>query len=342
MYVLAFRDMHHRDRGGVTTAGLYRIDGVDAAYSWNPARPLELKPADVGRFAQDVQGAHVCFLVHGFNVNRDEGYTGGGAMAQEFKGEGPLPTLPGGAALNLLTPGADLFIPVLWPGDWLVPLNYPFVLKSARAVGRNFAQFLTSRSATMRRVSFFSHSFGVRVVLETMQNALRPPPGNTGRSHAPPAFDTAVLTAAAAPETVLESPFYADAVAALRHIHVVSARTDEVLTNWFPIGNAVEKALWKNDPGPNIAMGRDGPVLSATAAARAKTSWFVVTDTHGPMGQVIEQRHGDYMPAPLDPPHHANLPNGWTDKRERISSLTQALLDGTAPPWAARASLPET
>src|SRR5579862_5537670 len=336
MYVLSFRDMSQPSRGAVTTATLYGLDPLDQAYVWNPAQTARLNLTDVGQFAQAVRGAHVCFIVHGFNVNRDRGFVGGGAMAQEFRGMGPLSRLPPPNLLNLLVPGVDFFIPVLWPGDWYLPVNYPFVLPTARAVGRNLAQFLTGSSATMRRVSFFSHSFGARVVLETLQNAMKPPAG-VGRRHDPPVFDTAVLTAAAASDTVLDSEFYTEGVGALRRIVVVSAPTDEVLTTWFPLGNPVEQALWQNDPGPDVALGRDGPVLTANSPARKKTEWYVVTDAHA--DQPIDQLHGDYMPAPWTP--NAPYPNGWSDKRERIAELTQSVLDGAGAPWPARRVIPE-
>lgn len=341
MYVLAFRDMTQKARGAVTAASLYEVKNVGPSYAWNPVRPLDIVAADVGKFSQDVAGAHVGFIVHGYNVDRNRGFAGGGAMAQEFEGQGPLATLPSAHLLNLLIPSVDVFIPVLWPGDWFrqLPINYPLVLKGARAVGRNFAQFLGSSRSTMRRVSFFSHSYGARVVLETMQN-VRAPQGLVGMARNPPVpFDTAILTAAAASETVLDSPFYAAGLDALRRIVVVSAATDEVLTTWFPIGNAVEKALWKNDPGPNVALGRDGPVLTANSPARRKTEWFVVTDAAAP-GATILQKHGDYMPEPDEPV--PPLPNGWTAKRERIATLTQAVFNGSTVPWAARPLIPET
>ena len=338
MYVLSFRDMSQRARGAVTAGTLYALDPLNAGYPWNPAQPGQLRVEDPGRFAQAVRGAHVCFVVHGFNVNRDRGFAGGGAMAQEFQGQGPLSGLPVPYWLNLLVPGVHFFVPVLWPGDWFLPVNYPFVLPAARSVGRYFAQWLASQQATMGRASFFSHSFGARVVLETIQDAVA-----GGPDPRLPIIDTAVLTAAAASDTVLDSRFYAQAVTALRRIVVVSAPTDEVLTNWFPLGNAVEQALWSNDPGPDIALGRDGPALVADSPARKKTTWYVVTDTRGPTGARVDQLHGDYMPAPWEPltPNSANYPNGWSDKRERISELTQTVMEGVAPPWPARSSIPE-
>ncbi len=335
MYLLSFRDMSQSARGAVTAATVYTLEPVDAAYAWNPPHPLQLRVADPARFAQDVRGAHVCFVVHGFNVNRDRGFAGGGAMAQEFLGEGPLSDLPVPYWLDLAIPGVRFFVPVLWPGDWYLPVNYPFVLPTARSVGRYFAQWLAGQQATMGRVSFFSHSFGARVVLETVQDAVA-----GGRDPRLPIFDTAILTAAAASDTVLDSRFYTGAVSALRRIVVVSAPTDEVLTNWCPIGNLAEQALWASDPGPDIALGRDGPVLGADSPARRKTTWYVVSDTRGPTGVRINQLHGDYMPAPWEAPA-PHYPNGWSDKRERISELTQTVMEGVAPPWPARSSIPE-
>ena len=317
--------------GAVTSAAIYEIDPLDVQYSWSPARPQWLKLASWDAVASAFRRKHVLFLVHGFNVNRDNGYTGLGAFAQELQGKGPLSgLLPPQTSLELAVPGVDLVVPVLWPGDWYLPINYPFVLPDARATGAHFADFALSSATRMARVSFFSHSFGARVMLEAVKATL-----SAKAAYAAPIFDTAILAAAAASDTVLDDDYYADAVTALRRIVVVSAGTDQVLADAFPLGNAVEQALWANDEGLDVALGHSGPRLKAASAARSKTSWY---DT-GVLDPPVDQQHGDYIPAPGDT--SSGLPNGWSPKRERVGSLVRSVLRNRSGDWPPTAPIPE-
>ena len=135
---------------------------------------------------------------------------------------------------------------------------------------------------------------------------------------------------------MLDNPYYKEAVAALRRIVVVSAGTDKVLADSFPLGNAVEQALWANDAGPDVALGHSGPRLKADSTARAKTVWYDV----GMLDPAVDQQHGDYLPAPGE--QGDTLPNGWSAKRERIASLTQAVFARRAArDWTPSTPIPE-
>jgi hypothetical protein len=119
MLVLSFRDLAASVAGAVTPAAMVDIPVADAAFDWNAPKSLvERLKTNAATYlswdavAKALKDKHVCFIVHGFNVNRDHGYAGSGAMAQELEGLGPL--FAGAAAAT----GADLVVPVLWPGDW--------------------------------------------------------------------------------------------------------------------------------------------------------------------------------------------------------------------------------
>jgi len=313
--ILSFRDMSTPRCSAVTAAAAYALDAIVPAFPWSPAPGRALRLAGWLEVQRALQGKHVCFLIHGFNVDRDGGYTGLGAMAQEMAGGGAL-TLAH-PPIDLRTLGVDVVVPVLWAGDWYLPINYPFLLGDIRATARRFADFIWSAASQMRRVSFVTHSMGARVALETVLQAL-----SAQERYSLPVFDTAVFTAAAVTDQALDLAYFAPAVAAFRRIAVVSSTADEVLSGAFPWGNAAEEALWWNDPGRDVALGLDGPQLSLAAAARAKTSWY-------PQG---DHKHSDYLPRPLAPDVPARYVNGWSDKRLRVAETAQAVLDGAAAP----------
>ena len=324
MLVLSFRDMSTPRCSAVTPAAAYRLDGVEPALRWDPAPRLTLASWDEVRAT--VQGKHVCFLVHGFNVDRDRGYTSFGVAAQEMQPGGPLLTLgtPPGPQ-DLLAPGIDVVIPVLWAGDWYLPINYPLLLPDARLTGRHFAEFIASSASQMSRVSFVSHSMGARVVLETVQQTMA---ASKRTGNPAPIFETAILTAAAVSDEVLDDPNYVDAVAAIEQFVVVSSRADTVLSGDFPAGNAAEQAMWPRDPGADAALGRYGPRLKSGSAALKKTRWFEVPQGADPRGNLD---HNDYFPWPWKPVE--SYPNGWSAKRVCVGALNQAVLDQQTPTW---------
>jgi hypothetical protein len=313
MLVLSFRDMATKSCSAVTTAAMYKVDPVAPATVWSPAPGFTLATWDEASAA--VKNKHVCFLIHGFNVNRDNGYTGLGAMAQEFTGKGVLGA--GAPPLNLLITDVDVIIPVLWSGDWYLPINYPFLLPDIRLTARHFADFIWSSASMMRRVSFFTHSMGARVAFETVRAALA-----AKDRYTLPAFDTAILTAGAVADDIMDQDDFADTVTAFRRFVVVSSTADSVLSGFFPTGNAVEQVLWRDDPGRDEALGLYGPRLKQGSAALPKTSWYRLTD----------HDHGDYVPAPASPV--APYPNGWSDKREVVAGIVQGTLDAAAVPVA--------
>lgn len=323
MLVLSFRDMSVKQCGAVTPAAIYDLDPMSANFPWVPAPAARLVEwIDVRPL---LAGKHVCFVIHGFNVNRDDGTTGLGAFAQEFAGSGALAAMA--PPLNLGIESVNLFIPVLWAGDWYLPINYPFLLPDIRLTAKYFADFAISADAQIARISFMTHSMGARLALEAMEHILAAIPG-TGS--ATPAFGTVLLMAAAASDQVLDDPDYGAAIAAVvkdGRFVVVSSKADQVLKWDFPVGNLVENALWANDPGEDDALGRYGPVLRPDSPARAKTSWYAL-----PLGVIPgDYDHGDYLPLPRTPT--APWPNGWNLKNSKIAALAQAVFMNTSPPW---------
>jgi hypothetical protein len=306
MLVLSFRDMAVDRRGGVTVATLYDMGALTPAEVWSP-------PPGYGKVLADPSTAglagHVCFLIHGFNVDRDDGYTGLGVMAQEFSGAGPLPNAA--RPLDLRIRNVDVIVPVLWAGDWYLPINYPFLLPDIRLTARYFANFILELPRAVRRVSFVTHSMGARVALETVRATL------AGRGQQPaPAFDTAILTAGAVADDIMDQSDFTDTVNAFSRFVVVSSMDDTVLSGAFPAGNWVEQLLWLDDPGRDEALGRYGPRLKAGSPALPKTAWYPLTGGYN---------HGDYIPSP---DKLALVPNGWSDKTRLVAQVVEQTFVG--------------
>jgi len=308
MLILSFRDMTVDKRGGVTVATLYDMGAITPAEAWSPAPGYGkgvVDPSTAGL------AGHVCFLVHGFNVDRDNGYTGLGVWAQEFAGSGPLPTAA--PPLDLRIRDVDVLAPVLWAGDWYLPINYPFLLPDIRLTAKYFARFILSLPKAVRRVSFVTHSMGARVALETVRATL----AAQGQRSAP-AFDTAILTAAAVADDIMDQSDFAHTVAAFNRFVVVSSMDDTVLSGAFPMGNWFEQLLWLDDPGRDEALGRYGPRLKAGSAALQKTTWYPLTGGYN---------HGDYVPSPGNP---LDVPNGWSDKTRVVAQVVEQTFVGPA------------
>lgn len=319
MYVLSFRDLASGVGGAVTPAAIVNLGDIGPGFEWNKPKsilerlknkPGEPHPAfyihDWDEVTKALTDKRICFFVHGFNVNRDHGWAGGGVLGQQMLGAGP--TLTGAVQAA----GFDLVIPVLWPGDWYLPINYPFELGDVRKTAHYFADFLASIARSAASVSFASHSLGARVILETLTKFVQ-------RGYTVPTFDAAIMAAAAANEDVLDDPNYSLGVQALRRIIVVSSMKDSVLANTFPAGNAVEAALWKNDKGSARALGRYGPkALKPDSPAKGKVSWFEVALT-------ADCGHDGYLPWPWDKAEHPTKPgllaNGWTANRLNFEAL---------------------
>jgi hypothetical protein len=327
MLFLSFRDINSRTFSAVTPAEFFDLGPVPSTMAWAPP-PLFVEAPNG---AATLKGKHVCFLVHGFNVDRDAGYTGLGVLGQELGQTNgalpgwPYPSPPDGP-VNLFAAGVDVVVPTLWAGDFFnIPLNYPFLLGAIRLTGRYFAELLVT--AQMASVSFVTHSMGARVVLEAVQQAL----SRTFQPHMP-TFDTAVFTAAAVSDQVFDDPDYALAVKAMQQFVVVSSKRDQVLSGAFPLGNAAEEAMWPHDQGEDRALGLTGPKLAPDSPAAGKVKWYPV-----PSG--VGMNHGNYLPRPGNPdnPHY---PNGWNAEPVDIGKLAQAVLDDQTPPWPAAVPVP--
>jgi hypothetical protein len=328
MLALSFRDMTVNVHGAVLPAQIYDMGDISATHAWTQPKSFPWVPWD--KVGAHLAGKHVCFVVHGFNVDRNDGYTGLGTFAQELSRDstGKLKSWPApNGPLDMLVADIDLFVPLLWAGDWYLPFNYPFLLPDIRQTAGLFSDFIYSRDTSLKKISFITHSMGARLCLESLQHVMDV--GKQNPDLVRPQFGDIILMAAAASDQVLDDPDYADAVAAVgagARFIIVSSVADMVLELDFPVGNLVENALWKNDWGEDIALGRDGPILVPDSKARDFTDWYPLPVGTG-VGEAANYDHGDYLPSPLDPPADPDAwPNGWSARSAKIGQLCQALL----------------
>jgi hypothetical protein len=274
LYYLSFRDIAAPASTGVTSTEVYCQSDVDPAFGWQDAILQGGNWVAWGDVANVFRGKRVCFVLHGFNVPLDSGIRTCGPAAQSYEALGDY--------VCKMT-GADLAVPVLWPGDGFILWSYFTANAHAVAIGTNFATFLASAACTALEVSFISHSLGARLVLETVTRSLAPE-----RQPSQAAFGTAIFMAPAVDSNALDYPFAAaTGPGGLKRIVVLSSPTDSVLSGVFPFGDAVEQALWLDFKGTGKAMGLVGPVFADKSTARPITEWYEIGGG---------QDHGDYLP----------------------------------------------
>lgn len=250
----------------------FRSDAVGGAktghaLSGDPATPTAalnlLADADM---AQQVRDKDVIFVAHGFNVP----YASGARSAALLE-----------AALGLAT-GNEVFVGVLWPGDFWIPVvNYPFAGGPAIDSGKHLADYCNRWLGGARSLSFVSHSLGARVVLEAVK-------GLKGRK-----ARALCVTAGAVNSDCLAAEY--DGARANADLTTTLASTgDHVLQLAFPLGD-IFSDLFHFDHGLGTpALGYWGPKKPVPALV---DRWNI------PPGETYD--HGDYMPPggfPVPPP----------------------------------------
>jgi hypothetical protein len=218
--------------------------------------PPTLRSLNDVEFATRIAGRHVLFAAHGFNVSYEHGARSLGQLESQLS----------------LTP-SDVFLGVLWPGDyWLPVVNYPFEGGVAMDCGRRLADFCGRELARAQSISFLSHSLGARVVLEAVKNL-----GRRARS--------VCLTAAAINRDCLETE-YATAVANADSISILASHEDWVLKVAFQAGDPISDILHDDHAFFEKALGYDGPPLPAPPPIQSP---WQIPDAAG-------YGHGDYLP----------------------------------------------
>jgi len=197
----------------------------------------------------------ILFATHGFNVNQAEGVRSLARLE---------------ARLNPV--GAELFVGVLWPGDyWLPVVNYPTEAADAVKCGQKLADFCAKYASRSNSISFLSHSLGGRLILEAV-------------AQLDTRAKTVCLTAAAVDRDCLDAQ-YADAVSNAETISNLSSRRDMVLRLAYPVGDFLSDIFYDDDDALQSALGYLGPKSPWPALVRPKK-----------IPEALDYGHGDYLP----------------------------------------------
>src|SRR5260370_19699042 len=191
--------------------------------------PPALKTVAWADIAAKVAGKDVLLGVHGFNVNYRNGANSFGLL------DGSL-----GLA------GSEIFIGVLWPGDfWIPAVNYPFEGSDAMECGRRLADFCTRWLSEAQSLSFFSHSLGARLALEAVT-----PLDRRARM---------LCLAAAAINRDCLTAEYRSAAANADLIFLLASHNDTVLRIAFPLGDPISNILDHDHMFFRAPLGYEGP-----------------------------------------------------------------------------------
>jgi Alpha/beta hydrolase of unknown function (DUF900) len=236
-----------------------------------------------------VRGKDLLLASHGFNVSYDAGLASLARLEE---------------ALQLAASSTDVFLGILWPGDWVIPaVNYPAEDKIASHAGRLLGQFCNEWLTGARGISFVSHSLGARVILEAIQ-------AHSNR------VKVACITAGAVNAGCLHEE-YSGAASNCDRIRTLSSRGDHVLEFAYPPGDFLADILYPDHPQFEAALGRGGP----TRPIGVNVVPYEIDDS-------ASYDHGDYFP-PGGPDTAADPRAKWNRSAQFIASVYR----GKSPSW---------
>ncbi len=235
-------------------------------------------PADGALVGYD----QVTFLIHGFNVNEEEGTYGLSEFARKLSAE-----------------PSSAIVFVLWPGDSPIgPLSYSFTEgHQADDTADELIKFIISHMTFTTPINFIAHSLGCRVTMETAKKLHKMV---NGQKAIYPVKQICLMAGAIDDFSLSEPDDYRTAAERADRVAVLSSVEDEVLRIIYPLGDLVQAFLffWKETAG--MALGYRGPVPIKP--------WFW-GETHSIPGNVHSEPipevkgidHGDYLPDKSDP-----------------------------------------
>jgi len=238
----------------------------------------------------DLRGeTSLTFIIHGYNVNRENGRDSLTSAAQQLTAGRPAS-----------------YVGVLWPGDhWTRALSYPFEGRDADDSAAFLARYIQDVIARGSRLSFVSHSLGARVLFETVKR-LRPD-YSIGQvlTMAPAVDDTSVATPGD----------YLPAVVRSERVAVLASRKDKVLQLAYPVGDVLQAFIFFRTDHPGLALGYHGPRAAKGHAVPAQVLHEQVPDAR-------ESDHSHYLPTQNPTPTQArNQASAMTFARDVLTAV---------------------
>lgn len=246
-----------------------RSSGVGGAVV--PGRIVQFRsgPGSLGSEDDLRLESEVTFLVHGYNVNREDGRATLARLAKLLHEAGVKGAL----------------VAVLWPGDskMLNFASYPFEARDANDSATEIARFVGRVIKKSVTLSFVSHSLGARVVMKTVQLL-------QGRN---PVSQICLMAAAIDDFSLAEPKNYRNAVMTAGRVVVLASENDKVLRDAYPIGDRLQSFLYADELFGQ-ALGLRGPKSTATHGIPGQVFHVQIPPGNTPRDSVD---HRDYLPA---------------------------------------------
>jgi esterase/lipase superfamily enzyme len=237
----------------------------------------------------------ITFLLHGYNVNRENGRASLHRLAARLS-----------ASQN------EAVVAVLWPGDhWTRAASYSFEGRDADDSAKALAEYVKTYIPKHTELSFVSHSLGARVAMETVKRlgAYR--------------IRQIALMAPAIDDSSLANPsVYFAAASGADRVAVLASRKDKILKYAYPAGDALQAFVFFWNDVVDLALGYHGPRKSKSYAVPAKVYAEQIPDARG-------ADHGHYIPGDpaYDVPDDPAVAN-----RISAAQFADAILRGEANP----------
>jgi len=242
-----------------------------------PGRILQVAGLQLGTEDDLRRELKITFLLHGFNVNRDEG------RASLLKLASLLPAAANGA-----------IVAVLWPGDhWVGAINYPFEGNDADDSAMEMARYIDRVVMPGAELYFVSHSLGARVVMGAVNRLI-------GDRYL---IRQICLMAAAIDDFSLAKPDeYRLATVGAERVAVLASRKDLVLKFAYTVGDFLQAFFffWKDEVG--LALGYHGPRPSGDSLIPNQVYYVQIPDGK-------DSGHGDYIPSDSPSPNQRSASN---------------------------------
>ena len=228
----------------------------------------------------------VILATHGFNVSYESGLRSLARLEE-----------------SLVIRPDELFLGVLWPGDFIIPaINYPLENGVATKSGRFLARFCDDQLGRAAAIVMLSHSLGGRVILEAIKHSRR-------------RIERACIAAGAVGDRCFVEE-YAAAWSNCGSIITLSSMSDTVLEYAYPIGDTLADAIFPDHRELEAALGRRGP---APPGLTGVTPYQIPDDP--------PYLHSDYYPP-------SDLAEDHPDaKWRRVAAFMSAAARGGRPQW---------